>query len=39
MNLWDPRTGKISNKNFDGCRRIVWSQDGDDEDWEEDDDF
>ena len=38
MNLWDPATGKISNKNFPGYRRIVWSQDGHDEDWDEDDD-
>ena len=27
MNKWDPATGKISNRNFPGCRSIQWTND------------
>jgi hypothetical protein len=38
MNNWDPETGKISNKEFPGSRRIIWSEhDDDDDDWDDDD--
>ena len=38
MNQWNPETGQISNKSFPGSRGIVWSNDGDDEDFHDDDD-
>lgn len=36
MNRWDPKTGKISNKNFPGSRSIIWTDDGGDDDWHDD---
>jgi hypothetical protein len=41
MNHWNPETGQISNKSFPGSEGIIWTNDGDDDDFEdfEDDDF
>lgn len=39
MNNWDPSTGKISNKSFKGSKYIVWSENGDEDDWDDDDDY
>lgn len=30
MRYWDKKTGKISNRWFDGCKEIIWSEDDDD---------
>jgi len=38
MNNWNPETGQISNNDFPGSTDIVWSNDGDGEDWNEDND-
>lgn len=37
MNNWDPTTGKISNRSFPGSRGIIWSENDDDEEWQDDD--
>jgi hypothetical protein len=37
MNNWDPKTGKISNRYFTGSTGIIWSENDDDEEWQDDD--
>ena len=41
MRYWDRNSGKLSNKSFTGSSEIYWDNDGDgdDEQWEEDDDY
>ena len=41
MRHWDRNTGKLSNRRFPGSEEIYWDNDGDgdDEQWEEDDDY
>ena len=40
MNMWDPSTGKISNKSFPGSQYIEWDEDGGgDDDYDEDEDY
>ena len=36
MRYWDRETGKLSNRWFDGCEEIIWSEDdgGGDDDYE-----
>jgi hypothetical protein len=38
MNNWNPETGEISNHSFPGSEDIIWSNDGDGDDWNDDDD-
>lgn len=35
MNRWNPETGQISNKNFPGSQAIIWTNDGDEDDFED----
>jgi hypothetical protein len=37
MRYWDRSTGKISNRSFPGSREIIWSEDEDEEEYDEDD--
>jgi hypothetical protein len=37
MNNWDPTTGKISNRSFTGSRDIIWSENDEEEEWQDDD--
>jgi hypothetical protein len=38
MNNWNHETGEISNRSFPGSKDIIWSNDGDGDDWNDDDD-